>query len=165
MPLLAITCLVSAPGFTHHAAYSTPVAPLAKEPRPGDEIYLVIKPNLSKEVLNNAVSTLKTKGITLTYANDVYQNGKLVAIDVTINVEVPGKEKTTYSLSENSHDNAFEPMIFYYESAGERVGFVKEAPADLSRLGKQVVTNNLVGMAILNGNNTILHGSITTTWN
>ena len=164
MPLLAVTCFLSAPGFAHHAVESAPVVRSADEPRQGDEIYVVIKPNLSKELLNNAVSTLKTKGITLTYANDEYKDGKLVAIDVTIDVDVPGKGKTTYKLSENSNDNAFDPMIFYYESGGERVGFVREAPADLSRRGKMVVTNNLVGMAILNGDSMQMHGHIATNW-
>lgn len=164
IPLLAVTCFVSTPSFAHHAVESAPVVSSANEPGQGDEIYVVIKPNLSKELLNNAVSTLKTKGITLTYANDEYKDGKLVAIDITIDVDVPGKGKTTYKLSENSNDNAFDPMIFFYESGGERVGFVKEAPADLSRRGKMVVTNNIVGMAIRNGDNTTLHGHIVTNW-
>jgi|GEM_PF-7035833 len=164
MPLLAVTCLVSAPGFAHHAEEGAPVFFSTDEPPQGDEIYLVIKPNLSKELLNNVVATLKTKQITVTYANDEYKDGKLVAIDVTIDVELPGKGKTTYKLSEAGDETSFKPLIFYYEAGGQRVGFVKEIPADLSYRGRKVVTNNLVGMTILNGDNMQTHGGITTTW-
>lgn len=164
MPLLAVTYLVSPPSFGHNPVDSAPIGRVANEPRPGDDIYLVIKPQLTKELLNNAVSTLKTKGITLAYANDEYKNGKLVAIDVTIDVEVPGKPKTTYRLSETGSDSGVEPMIFYYESEGARMGFTREVPADLSHRGKLVVTDNLVGMAILNGDNMQVHGGIRTTW-
>ncbi|WP_128548665.1 hypothetical protein [Larkinella soli] len=161
--LIALTCLVQSPLFATVPPTTGVRSAVSVSQKEGDT-YLVIKPQLSQELLDKAVVMLGEKGIRMAYHNAVYKNGQLSAIAVTIEVPVPGKPAVTYSLSENSADGTFEPLIFYYESNGERFGFSKEVPEDLSKQGKRVVKDNLIGTVILDGNSLHMAGRLVKNW-
>lgn len=113
-----------------------------------DSIYFVIKPQISHEILTTIAQKLKNKGIQITYHDMVFENHRLTSINVSIQVSVPGRSSTSFTLQENGKSHEFQPLIFYYEDGGEKIGFVKQTPDELSETGKKIVTENLIGLLI-----------------
>ncbi|MDJ1483324.1 hypothetical protein QNI16_22690 [Cytophagaceae bacterium YF14B1] len=113
-----------------------------------DSIYFVIKPQISHETLTTIAKKLKDRGIQVTYHDMVFENNRLTSINVSIQVSVPGRSTTSFTLQENGKSHEFEPLIFYYEDGGQKVGFVKQTPDELSETGKKIVNENLIGLLI-----------------
>ncbi|MBD2700389.1 hypothetical protein IC229_07075 [Spirosoma sp. BT702] len=121
---------------------------LGKSAKSSEAIYFVIKPSISKEVLNTVANRLKEKNIRVTYQQLIFKSGQLMSIKARIEVATPGKPIRTYALEETSQAESFKPLVFYSLSDGERTGFVKGVGEDMTRSEKRIVNENLVGLLI-----------------
>ncbi|MXV14107.1 hypothetical protein [Hufsiella ginkgonis] len=129
--------------------------PFPPAPADAEVVYLVIKPSLSKQLLTEIAGRLKEQHIYVDYGTLRYRNGQLVMIDISIRARVAGKPDALYRVSE--HD--FKTIVFYSEAGGEQTGFGKGLPAGLSKTGKKIVTENLVGLMIQGGGSRMVLGS------
>ena len=117
-----------------------------------ESIYFVIKPPLTKELLTRIADRLKNEHITVTYQRLDFDADKLTSIRVRIDVAIPGKPKSTYTLTEPIRPGSFEPLIFYYVPDKERVGLVRGASDELTAREKRLANENLAGLLIEGGN-------------
>lgn len=127
--------------------------------RSSETIYFVIKPPLTKELLTRIADRLKSEHITVTYQQLDFDVDQLTSIAVRIEVTIPGKPKSVYTLSEQNKPGPFEPLIFYYVPHKERVGLVRGASDMLTDSEKQLANENLAGLLIKRGDNREIIGS------
>lgn len=127
------------------------VTSIGKSIQSSNTIYFVIKPRLSNELLTQIANRLKSKNIIVTYQHLDFDAGHLTSITVRIDVAVPGKRASSYTLTEKINSGKFEPLVFYYVPGKERVGFVRGTSDELTASEKRLTNKNLVGLLINDG--------------
>lgn len=118
------------------------------EPKEGDSIYFVIKPQLSEALLHRIAERLKSQNVTVTYPRLRFDAGQLRSITVQIDVATPGKPQRVYTLSEEAPAGKFNALVFYYIAGGKRVGLVKQTSDELTTGEKRLARENLAGLLI-----------------
>lgn len=121
------------------------------KPKEGNSIYFVVKPQLSKELLDQIAARLKSENVTVTYPQLRFDAGRLRSITVQINVAVPGTPKRVYTLSEDAAAEKFNALVFYCVADGKRVGLVRQTSNELTTQEKRLVRENLTGLLIERG--------------
>lgn len=135
--------------------------PVLTDRDPDEAIYLVIKSEISQDLLESIAKRLKSKHINLTYHELTFRNGQLKAIDMTITVSTPGKPTTSYHLQETDSSGIFQPLVFYYRPGGDQVGFVKGTSTELTPDEQQLLNQKLrlLGLLIKRPNGREILGS------
>ncbi|MEZ5040513.1 MAG: M56 family metallopeptidase [Saprospiraceae bacterium] len=115
-----------------------------------ENIYIIFNSGITKDVLNEVISELKSRNVFVNVKNKNFNDGALTAIDVEI--EVPGSFSSR--LSSEGDKMAFTPLVFVYETdKGQTLSFTKGIPDKVSDKGRKLLTQNLMsGLSIVRRN-------------